>query len=31
MCAATNEIGDVRVTQIEKKGKQNRRVRIAFA
>jgi misacylated tRNA(Ala) deacylase len=28
---ATHEIGDVRVTQIEKKGKQNRRVRIAFA
>ena len=28
---ATNEIGDVRVTQIEKKGKLNRRVRIAFA
>ena len=28
---ATDEIGDVRVTQIEKKGKQNRRVRIAFA
>ena len=28
---ATSEIGDVRVTQIEKKGKQNRRVRIAFA
>jgi misacylated tRNA(Ala) deacylase len=27
----TNEIGDVRVTQIEKKGKPNRRVRIAFA
>src|SRR5215813_13883685 len=27
----TSEIGDVRVTQIEKKGKQNRRVRIAFA
>jgi misacylated tRNA(Ala) deacylase len=27
----TDEIGDVRVTQIEKKGKQNRRVRIAFA
>ena len=27
----TNEIGDVRVTQIEKKGKLNRRVRIAFA
>jgi misacylated tRNA(Ala) deacylase len=27
----TNEIGGVRVTQIEKKGKQNRRVRIAFA
>jgi misacylated tRNA(Ala) deacylase len=26
----TQEIGDVRVTQIEKKGKQNRRVRIAF-
>jgi misacylated tRNA(Ala) deacylase len=28
---STREIGDVRVTQIEKKGKQNRRVRIAFA
>ena len=27
----TNEIGDVRVTQIEKKGRQNRRVRIAFS
>jgi misacylated tRNA(Ala) deacylase len=27
----TREIGAVRVTQIEKKGKQNRRVRIAFA
>ena len=27
----TDEIGDVRVTQIEKKGKQNRRVRLAFA
>jgi misacylated tRNA(Ala) deacylase len=27
----TREIGNVRVTQIEKKGKQNRRVRIAFA
>lgn len=27
----TREIGGVRVTQIEKKGKQNRRVRIAFA
>jgi misacylated tRNA(Ala) deacylase len=27
----TGEIGVVRVTQIEKKGKQNRRVRIAFA
>ena len=27
----TDEIGDVRVTQVEKKGKQNRRVRIAFA
>jgi misacylated tRNA(Ala) deacylase len=27
----TREIGDVRVVQIEKKGKQNRRVRIAFA
>jgi misacylated tRNA(Ala) deacylase len=25
------EIGTVRVTQIEKKGKQNRRVRLAFA
>lgn len=28
---STREIGDVRVTQIEKKGKLNRRVRIAFA
>src|SRR5882724_10736622 len=28
---STKTIGDVRVTQIEKKGKQNRRVRIAFA
>ena len=27
----TREIGAVRVTQIEKKGKQNRRVRLAFA
>jgi misacylated tRNA(Ala) deacylase len=27
----TNEIGEVRVTDIEKKGKQNRRVRIAFS
>jgi misacylated tRNA(Ala) deacylase len=27
----TSEIGAVRVTQIEKKGKQNRRIRIAFA
>ena len=27
----TGEIGAVRVTQIEKKGKQNRRVRIVFA
>jgi misacylated tRNA(Ala) deacylase len=27
----TREIGDVRVTQVEKKGRQNRRVRIAFA
>jgi misacylated tRNA(Ala) deacylase len=27
----TSEIGPVRVTQIEKKGKQNRRVRIAWA
>ena len=27
---ATGEIGTVRVTQIEKKGKQNRRVRLAF-
>jgi misacylated tRNA(Ala) deacylase len=26
----TDEVGDVRVTQIEKKGRQNRRVRIAF-
>jgi misacylated tRNA(Ala) deacylase len=28
---ATSEIGNVRVTQIEKKGKLNRRVRLAFA
>ncbi len=28
---STDEIGDVRVTQVEKKGRQNRRVRIAFA
>ena len=28
---ATGEIGGVRVTQIEKKGKQNRRVRLALA
>lgn len=28
---ATGEIGSVRVTAIEKKGKQNRRVRLAFA
>jgi misacylated tRNA(Ala) deacylase len=28
---STNEIGDVRVIQIEKKGRQNRRVRLAFA
>jgi misacylated tRNA(Ala) deacylase len=28
---STCEIGDVRVTQIEKKGRQNRRVRLAFA
>jgi misacylated tRNA(Ala) deacylase len=28
---STSEIGDVRVTQIEKKGRQNRRVRLAFA
>ena len=27
----TGEIGSVRVTQIEKKGRQNRRVRLAFA
>jgi len=27
---STNEIGDVRVTQIEKKGRQNRRVRIGW-
>jgi misacylated tRNA(Ala) deacylase len=27
----TSEIGDVRVIQIEKKGRQNRRVRLAFA
>ena len=30
MCARTAEIGAVRVTQIEKKGKQNRRVRLAL-
>jgi misacylated tRNA(Ala) deacylase len=28
---ATGEIGNVRVSTIEKKGKQNRRVRLAFA
>jgi misacylated tRNA(Ala) deacylase len=28
---STAEIGAVRVTQIEKKGKQNRRVRLALA
>jgi len=28
---ATGEIGPIRVTQIEKKGRQNRRVRLAFA
>ena len=28
---ATDEVGAVRVTQIEKKGKLNRRVRLAFA
>ncbi len=28
---STGEIGDVRVTQIEKKGRQNRRVRLSFA
>jgi misacylated tRNA(Ala) deacylase len=28
---STGEIGKIAVTQIEKKGKQNRRVRIAFA
>ena len=28
---SVDEIGAVRVTQIEKKGKQNRRVRLAFA
>jgi misacylated tRNA(Ala) deacylase len=28
---ATGEIGPVRITQIEKKGKQNRRVRLALA
>ena len=28
---STAEFGAVRVTQIEKKGRQNRRVRIAFA
>jgi misacylated tRNA(Ala) deacylase len=27
----TREIGKIAVTQIEKKGKENRRVRIAFA
>lgn len=29
--ASTGEIGEIHVTKIEKKGKQNRRVRIAFA
>jgi misacylated tRNA(Ala) deacylase len=29
--SATGEIGPVRVTKIEKKGKQNRRIRLAFA
>ena len=29
--ARTGEIGKVRVSEIEKKGKQNRRVRIALA
>jgi misacylated tRNA(Ala) deacylase len=28
---STGEIGEVRVTDVEKKGKQNRRVRIALA
>jgi misacylated tRNA(Ala) deacylase len=28
---STGEIGPIRVTQIEKKGKQNRRVRLALA
>ena len=27
----TGEIGQVAVTKIEKKGKQNRRIRVAFA
>ena len=30
MCATSSEIGAVRVTQIEKKGKLNRRVRLAL-
>ena len=30
MCVTVKEIGAVRVTQIEKKGKQNRRVRLAL-
>ena len=29
-CSRTGEIGAVRVTQVEKKGKQNRRVRLAL-
>jgi misacylated tRNA(Ala) deacylase len=28
---STGEIGPVLITKIEKKGKQNRRIRIAFA
>ena len=30
MCSNVGEIGKVQVTQIEKKGKQNRRVRLAL-
>ena len=31
MCAPPAEIGAVAVTKIEKKGRQNRRIRLAFA
>ncbi len=31
MCAIVREIGAVQVTKIEKKGQQNRRVRLGWA